>query len=705
MKISKGIILPIFIFLFVTPLYSQPPPAAVDRATTGIDRLGAEREEKAKESLRQPRKKPTVVEPEEAPVAAEEEKFFVKKIHLVGMVSFAPEDFASIVQKYENREVGLSELEVLSKEIEREYLRRGVIAAVFVVPQEIAGGEVTLQVVEAKMGELQVQDSRYFNKNRLFYYWKIRPGEILHYDKISRSIQMMNKNPDREVKAALHAGKKPGTTDIFLTPETSCPAHLTYTFDHEGVVSTGKTRQGYGARLNNFLGLDDTLMGGYNFGRAFNGFYIYHSLPVTPYGTTLLYGYSRSASIPGKEFATFGIKSNAKNTSVSLHQDLYKKDEYLGEIYLGFDAKDKVTWIASGEPVYNKDRLRVFTLGGSWVRRDFGATTTFSPEIARGVKAFGASKMYNPFASRGAHPEFTKATLGIQHRRSLPLGLQANIKVKGQWASEKLTPQEEFSLGGIDSVRGYPSGDYLADSAVTDSAELLIPAFFIPSGWHLPYAEKPLKDQTTGVLFVDYGWGQRRGPLESETSGRERSRKNMLAAGAGVRFSLYNQALVRLEWGFPLADNRTITEAGHSRFHISVDFQERLPEEIERINKLNEEENIKQWAKRLLDEELIRPGSTVRKKLYGYLDEAKACEQKKQLKECKEYYEKIDTIGKSLLQQAEEYARACLTQQKELKQKEKLAQKFEKEGRTEDAKKLWQQISEGAIPKPFILEF
>ncbi|MBM3249953.1 MAG: ShlB/FhaC/HecB family hemolysin secretion/activation protein [Candidatus Omnitrophica bacterium] len=705
MKISKGLIISIFVLLSGNPLYSQPPPAAVERATSGIDELQREREERIRERGAQPREKPAVVEPEEAPVSPEEEKFFVKKINLAGMQSFSPEDFASIVQKYENREVGLSELEVLSKEIEREYLRRGVIAAVFVVPQEIAEGTVTLQVVEAKMGELQAQDARYFSKKRLYYYWKILPGEVLRYDKISRSIQMMNKNPDREVKAALHAGKKPGTTDIYLTPETSLPAHLTYTFDHEGVVSTGKTRQGYGARMNNFLGLDDTLMGGYNSGRAFNGFYLYHSLPVTPYGTTLLYGYSRSVSIPGKEFSVFGIESNAKNSSVSLHQDLYKKDEYIGEIYVGFDAKDKVTWIASGEPVYNKDRLRIFTLGGSYVRRDFGATTTISPEIARGVKAFGASKMYNPFASRGAHPDFTKATLGIQHRRSLPLGLQANIKVKGQWASEKLTPQEEFSLGGIDSVRGYPAGDYLADSAVTDSVELLIPAFFVPSSWHLPYAEKSLKDQTTGVLFVDYGWGQRRGPLESETSGRERSRVNMLAAGAGLRFSLYNQALVRLEWGFPLAANRPITEAGRSRFHISVDFQERLPEEIERITKLNEEENIKQWAKRLLDEELIRPGSAVRKKLYGYMDEARACEQKNQLKECKAYYEKIDSIGKSLLQQAEEYARACLTQQKELKTKEKLAKKFEQEGRTEDAKKLWQQISDGAIPKPFILEF
>jgi len=35
---------------------------------------------------------------------------------------------------------------------------------------------------------------KYFNKKRLNHYWRTLPGEILHYDKISRNIQMMNKN-------------------------------------------------------------------------------------------------------------------------------------------------------------------------------------------------------------------------------------------------------------------------------------------------------------------------------------------------------------------------------------------------------------------------------------------------------------------------------------------------------------------------------
>jgi len=552
--------------------------------------------------------------------------------------------------------------------------------------------------VEARMGELKIEEHKYFNKKRLNYYWKTRPDEILHYDKISRDIQMMNKNPDREVRATLLAGKKPGTTDVLLTPKTSFPIHLFSSFDNEGSASTGKSRIGYGIRDNNFLGLDGTLLTGYSFGQSFSGIYAYHTLPVNSNGASLVYGYSRSISIPQKEFAVYGIKSKAENTSLSLHQDLYRKDEYLGEVSVGFEAKDKTTWMSTG--TYTRDRLRVVSLGGNFLRRGFGSTTSNSLEISQGIDAFGASSKGNPLASRGAKSNFTKFDVGIQHRRALPLNLQGNLKFRAQVSSVKLMPQEELSLGGIDSVRGYPAGDYLADNAVSNSLELLIPSFFIPRNLHLPYAEKSLKEQTTAVMFVDYGWGQRRGVASTE-----RKSANLLGIGGGLRLSLFNQALLRLEWGYPVAGNRPITESGRSRFHFSVDFQDKLPEEIERIRKLVEEENIKQWAWQLLNEELARPQSPLRQKLYGYLYLARQAYKDGRLKESKLLYERIAQIGSSLYKQAEDYVKACLQQQKELREYNKLASLHHKQGQLDQAKQLWQKIIKEAETKPLLLEF
>jgi len=681
-------------FILITPsLYSQ---SDIERATRETDRLG--RKETIEEQLRKLPEKPAKLKLEEAPLREEEQRFFVKKINLVGCESFPPERFSSIIAKYENKELTFSQLESLTKDIEQEYLKQGVIAAVFMPPQEIIEQTVTLRVVEARMGELQIQDHKYFSKKRLNYYWKIPSGEILHYDKISKSIQMMNRNPDREVKAALHAGKILGTTDVLLTPKTRFPLHFTSAFDREGTPSTGVSRQSYGIRHNNFLGLDDTLITGYTFGNDFAGSYTYHSLPISPNGTSILYGYSRSVSAPKKDYAAYMINSEAKNITFSLHQDLYKRDDYLGEVFVGFDANDKTTIMNTGTS--NRDRLRILSLGTNLTRRNFGNTTNTSLEFSQGVKAFGASSKNNPLASRGAKSTFSKFNLGIQYRRILPLNLQANIKFKTQVSSTKLPPQEEFSLGGIDSVRGYPAGDYSADRAVSNSLELLIPSFFIPQNWRLPYAENSLREQTTGLVFLDYGWGRRRGALSTE-----KDAVTLLGMGTGVRISLFNQALLRLEWGFPVASNRPVSEAGHSRFHFSLDFQEKLPEEIERIRKIIEEENIKQWAWQLVNEELSRPESPLRKKLYDYLYLAEIYHEQGSLKKSKESYEKIVQIGRSLDQQAEDYVRGCLVHQKELREYHRLAAVYYKQGKVDEAKQLWQKIIEEGETKPLSLEF
>ncbi len=686
------------IFAFVFSLFRPYAYADVEKATREVDIFDKEKKKEIERELTTPPKKPILIKPEEPVAVKEGQKFFIKKINLVGCESVSLGIFTSFIQKYENKEVSLAQLEVLAKQIEREYLRQGIISAVFVPPQEVKNDTVMLRVVEAKMGEIDIQKHKYFKKERISYYWIPKPGKVLRYDEISKSVQLMNKNPDRNVKAALRAGKKPGTTNVILTPETSFPIHLTSSYDKEGAVSTGKSRIGIGARHNNFLGFDDILVLGNTFGKDFYGTYLYHTLPVSRQGASFTYGYSHSKSEPKKEYTVQEIKSEAKTISLSLRQDLYKKDEYRGDVSFGFDAKDKVTKVKSDTST--RDRLRVIHARGNFIQRGLGSSTTISPEFSQGINAFGASSASNPLASRHAKPTFSKLGLGLQYKKSLPLTLQASFKFDSQFSSTKLMPQEQFSLGGIDSVRGYPSGDFSADNAATGSAELLIPgSTFIPASWRLPYAENALQDQITSLVFVDYGYGWKRGALPAE-----KYSANLIGVGAGIRGNFFNQALVRLEWGFPVGDYTT-NESGRSRFHFSVDFQEKLPEEIERIRQIVEEENIKKWAWQLVNAELARPDSAVRKKLYRYRRLANLYYQEKKFKPAKDYYEKINLLGSSLYQQAEEYVRSCLACQKALRERDNFALACFKEGKLGEAKNLWKKNIAEAVLKPLVLEF
>ena len=120
-------IFPVFIFLFIThPLYSQ---LDIERATRETDRFGREEEELRR--IEEPIKKPIERKKEKVTVLKAEQKIFIKKVNLAGTETLYPEDFYFLIQKYENKELTLSDLNILAKEIEQEYLKQGFIAAVF----------------------------------------------------------------------------------------------------------------------------------------------------------------------------------------------------------------------------------------------------------------------------------------------------------------------------------------------------------------------------------------------------------------------------------------------------------------------------------------------------------------------------------------------------------------------------------------------
>jgi len=680
-----------FLFSLCSCPFSHSQPN-LDRATLETDRSMREEAEKM---MQAPPKKAPKVEEEKVVEKPEGPKFLLKQVKIEGCESVSPDIFDYIVEKFVNREVTMSELEVLCKAIEREYLRQGIIAACFVPPQDVKEGVVILRVVEARMGELQIKDHPFFDKDRLASYWTIKPGEVLNYNEMSRTVQIMNKNPDRDVNATLHAGKKPGTTDVLLNVKTFYPIHVFGSLDNEGVISTGKYRWGLGLKDNNTLFVDDTLMFGTTFGQSFFGWYFYHSVPLTNFGTSMMYGYSDTTSLPKKDSAPFGIESRMQSSSLFLHQDIYKKAEYMGQLSIGMDAKDKTTTSQTG--TINRDRLRVLRMKANIIHRYPGCITYMTPQLSQGLNVFGARGAHL-LSSRQADDAFTKFNMGINHRRALPGNVQASVNFQCQIAEERLTPAEEMQLGGMDSVRGYPAGDYLADTAFQTNLELHVPSFWIPEKVKLPYAPQPLRDSVTGVLFFDHAYGQRRGKM-----GTEKEQSTLAGLGAGIRVRLFNQATARFEWGFPIGD-KPVSEVASSRFHFSITFEDQLHKEFERISNEMREQHISDLAWKLVDEEMERPGSPVRARMQSYLYMARTAEENGDLKSARLYYANIERTGRNLFSQAEQYVRQTYAQREELKMTNERAMSLYREGDLDKAKQLWEKVKNDAQIKPLVFE-
>ena len=686
------------LFSACMPAWSQPPGGAGD-AVKEVDR--AVPEEAIERRLIRPSKKPPKIEEEpEKPEKPTGREFFIKNIVLEGVESLPPENFDPILEEYKNRKVRLSELKILAKKIERAYLDEGIIAACIIPPQDIADDTLIIKVIESRMGALEIGGTGYFSKDRVAYYWRMEPGDILRYDKISRSLQFMNKNPDRYTKATLHAGEKPGTTDVLLNVDAKFPFHITASLDREGQQATGKLRRGLGFIHNDLLGMDDTLIAGYTGGKFFGSGYAYHKIPITNYGTAIMYGYSQTEAAPKGDYRLYGIRSKTQNTLVSVYQDLYYKEDYIGEINTKLEIKNKSSTWTDG--TLNRDRLRIIRVGGLLLGKGNRSIAYIMPEYSQGLNFLGARRI-SEFSSRDASNTFSKVNLTASFRKSLVKGIQTNFKFVGQLAGQGLTPQEEMYLGGLASVRGYPDGDYLADTGLYTNMELHIPAFFLSENLKFPYGSKPLKDEITGILFFDYGWGMKR-----NASGTEIGKRKLASLGAGLRFRLFDQATLRLEWGWPMdgygwADS-PYTEFAHSRFHFSLDFQDDIPEEIQRIYGEMKENNIKSESWSILNSEMKKPDSPLRKKLHKYYYLAKEYEKNLDYKKAKEYYYKTMTAGKSIYRQTEAYVKDTIRQRNSLENDMNVAAMLNKNGEHKKAKEVWQNVAENAKIKPLILE-
>ncbi len=563
---SKKLIAPVLLLCFISSLElsaAEPPPstdvAVTQKRITEETRKKLEEEHKKIEIEKEPSK--------EEPSGPAEQQFFVRQVVLKGNESISIDILEPFVTPYEGRDLTLTKANELARKIESEYRYRGYIATlVFFPPQKVVDGTLTIQIVEGRMGKLYIEGNKWFSDSAIRRYWAIKENEVLRYEDVRRNAKRMGENPDRTVRVVLKAGEKPGYTDVYIKVEDHFPFHATFQFDNQGVRPTGKRRFDFVTRYNNWIIPDSILLAGTVFGKDFGAVFTQYIVPLTAHGTKLVSGFSHSQVAPKKEFKSLDINGIAQTYTVSLHQTLLDRERFLSNGWVGFDFKESTTRSTVG--TRRRDRLRVLHSGFDFAYRDKWGITAFENEISFGIKLFGASGESNPLAGRaGAEPDFIKFEPKLTRSFSLPYDTQAIGKLSSQLSPHKLTPQEEFFLGGATTVRGYPEGDFLGDQGILLNFEYLVPFRFLPKTWKVPHSDQPLWKETKFVFFYDLGYARLRGPASTEIQKRFLS-----GIGAGIRIRLSKYLYGRVEFAHVLGQE-PLTDSDHTRVHFSLQVQ------------------------------------------------------------------------------------------------------------------------------------
>lgn len=465
----------------------------------------------------------------------------------------------------EGREVTLQELRQAAQGATRWYRGAGYVTSRAVVPaQQVEQGVVRVRVIEGKVGVVRFEGNKHFRTELLERYVKLAPAEVLQMKKLEKALGLLNSHPDRKVKAVLAPSAEPEATDIVLQVSDKRPLHASGSVDTLGTKQTGLVRQSVILSHGNLTGADDQiLVRGIisEFGGVRGGAMSYLR-PLNHSGLSATLNVSGVKSSVGEDLKGLKARGRAFTVSPGLVIPVIQRSKWEIEAAAGFDYRWVRTFL--DEVSSSKDDLRVVHLGTHFLGEDSWGRSFISQEVRHGIpNVLGGSHPEDTAAGRaGAGGSFTTWNLNAARVQQGPFGLSLLMRGSGQITTDRLVAAEQMRMGGFDTVRGYPEGEYLADAGYQATVELRAPLErFTPPLWGHNSMPNRLRRSLVMVGFWDFAEGFLRDPRAGEDADTR-----LAGVGCGFRLRPTAESVLQTDFGWAIGD--ADSEKDRPRVHL-----------------------------------------------------------------------------------------------------------------------------------------
>jgi hemolysin activation/secretion protein len=221
------------------------------------------------------------------------------------------------------------------------------------------------------------------------------------------------------------------------------------------------------------------------------------------------------------------------------------KGELVHTLSLGADYKNFQQTLSLGSDSFNSPVEYVpvvASYGATW--QGEGRLTQLNATVTAGLRGIGSGPDQFDAKRFKATGSFITLRGDLSHTQDLPGGTQLFGKVQGQMADQPLVSSEQFSLGGLDTVRGYLESEALGDYGAVITAELRSPNLGPPM---IKTEGEPVKfnpvDEWRVFLFADAGRVQIFDPLVEQ---QEMFDLASYGIGSHVKMFKYTNATVLL---------------------------------------------------------------------------------------------------------------------------------------------------------------
>lgn len=498
--------------------------------------------------------------------AAEGPAFNVWEYEVRGVSVVEPEKIEAAVEPFLGPDKDFSTVEAAAKAIEKLYRDSGYpVVTVDIPEQDVLEGRVVILVVEGHVGNVKVVDSDYFLlsdiKKRIP---STTSGQVLNAEKLQRELDQVNSlSADLRVVPLLKQGEKPGEVDIELKVKDTMPVHGEIEYNNYASAQTSDTRLsasiGYDNLWQKYHSLSLQMMvTPDNMGEieVVSATYV---LPVEKGASRLaFYAVASSSEIDAFTATDSGllVRGDSNIYGVRYVKPINENAEFQHAITLGMDYKDVLEEVLFTDDEEKEGLLTPLDYGlvaaeykATWRKKNY--TTQAGGGVYFGVRS--ALNETSEFADKRyrAESNFIYWKASVQNSLRLPADFTLVSKLRFQFTDAPLISNEQLSIGGNNSVRGYFESQKMGDRGTSAGLELFTPV--------LLGSIKKLSHFTLST-FVEGAAVETLVPLPGEGEsaadviGTSES-ATLYSAGVGAAFSLFNDLSVKVDLAYPLKDS------------------------------------------------------------------------------------------------------------------------------------------------------
>lgn len=507
--------------------------------------------------------------PSQEPAEPQGPFFRVQGFNVSGNELISREEILALFSPLVGKEISLQDIQTAASEAKQLYRTRGYVGAyISIPPQTLDDGIVDIQVTEGKLGQIKMHGNQHFSTDVLMRQMNLPTGGPLTYQQVENRLLKLDDHRDIDMKATFVPGEQPGTTDLDLEVVDRLPIHSSIDYNNFGTRLAGEDRFGVSVVHTNLLGQMDELYGRAQFSEGGTSYAADYSVPLAFISPDVRFGGSYvlgELDLQG-DFKALNIQGETRTWGLYTTMPLIDTVNNDVNLKIGLDIKSVQNEILSTR--IGNDQLRILNTVATWEEKDSLGRTVWPNGLHFGLNAFGASDKNDIGLSR-AHTGGSFFAYRSQLQRIQYLSEEVSLRLKGSWqlSPNKLAPSEQFGIGGFDTVRGYPQGEYLGDYGAVASTEIAVPVFFIPRDWKLPFQKESLYKNLRALTFYDFGTANLRGALPGESG-----KKDISGTGFGVRLRLNDTMAAQVGYGIPLSEKASDGADGIVYFGVSADI-------------------------------------------------------------------------------------------------------------------------------------